>query len=154
MLNLDERTTLEVKSSKLTLVLTILLGLFFVPMGVGSIISGVRSGRVTFGLGLGLAMLLLFGLFIFIFAKARKKAVRYFSASGIGLADSSEAPRVNLLRVVDKIALRNGRQIVWRTELEFAGGRTAWLIPNKISNFDDIYAYVKSLPCEQAEEAA
>lgn len=108
MLNLDERTTLEVKSSKLTLVLTILLGLFFVPMGVGSIISGVRSGRVTFGLGLGLAMLLLFGLFIFIFAKARKKAVRYFSASGIGLADGSEVPRVNLLRVVDKIALRNG----------------------------------------------
>lgn len=54
---------------------------------------------------------------------------------------------------VDRVRLNRMTcvKFVWRTELQFRNGESAWLLPTKISNFTDVYKLVGSLPCEHAE---
>jgi hypothetical protein len=37
---------------------------------------------------------------------------------------------------------------LWRTEIQFKDGESAWLIPGKIANFPEVNDYVARLPCE------
>jgi hypothetical protein len=145
---------LEVKESKMTRVLIILLGVFFIPLGLGLLIVGAKDGEVV-PLGLGIAMLLTFAIVTFISMRGSKKGVRYFSENGVGLADGTEVPYSELQSVVDKMAMRSAtKKGLWRTELRFANGTSAWLIPNKISNFAEVQSFVRNLPCEHSQEAA
>lgn len=51
---------LEVKTSKLQLVLAILLGIFFVPLGLVSLAGGLSRGFRTVPVAIGLMMLVMF----------------------------------------------------------------------------------------------
>ncbi len=39
-----------------------------------------------------------------------------------------------------------GLRGVWRTEFAFAGGEEAWIIPNRVKNYDEISGYISRLP--------
>jgi hypothetical protein len=61
---------------------------------------------------------------------------------------------VELYRVVDRVRIRNSRKYLWRTEIQFHSGESAWLIPSKIRNYADVAALVRRLPCEHTEVPA
>ena len=145
---------LKVITSKLQIVLVAGLGLFFVPMGLWMLISGVGGGKMV-PLGIGAMLLVLFAVILFIIIRAYRRSIDYFSARGIGRNDGAEMPWSMLSRTVDKMAKRdNGKPMVWRTEIQFNDGTSFWLIPSKISNWPDVRAYVEALPCEHSVEAA
>lgn len=145
---------LTVKTSKLQLILVIGLGLFFVPMGIGMVYSGVSGGKMV-PLGIGTALLVLFSVLLFILVRAHRKSISYFSARGIGRNDGAEIPWSMLQKVVDKM-VRNesGQLLIWRTEFQFNDGTSFWLIPSKVSNWPEVRQYIEALPCEHAVEAA
>jgi hypothetical protein len=140
---------LNVRPDRLTLILIILLGLFFVPMGVGLLTSaGIAHAAI------GLACLALFGVVVWLVRRGHRKSVRCFSEDGLVRNDGRSLAWPELYRVVDKIRVRNGRKYLWRTEIEFHDGESAWLIPSKIRNYDEVAALVSGLRCEHTEVPA
>ena len=140
---------LEVRADKLTLVLVILLGLFFVPMGLALLTSaGIARAAI------GLVSLMLFGGVVWLVRRGHKKSVRRFSAEGLVRNDGQSFAWPELCRVVDRVRVRNGRKYVWRTEIQFTNGESAWLIPSKIRNYGEVAALVRGLPCEHTEVTA
>lgn len=146
---------MEVRASKLTFVLVILLGLFFVPMGLLNLLGGLLKGFKVVPLGIGLACLILFAGVVWLILRAHGKSVRYLSAEGLVRNDGRSFAWSELSRVVDKVRIRpSGRKSIWRTEIRFKDGEAAWLIPAKVSNYAEVVPLVDGLPCEHAEERA
>jgi hypothetical protein len=146
---------LEVKGSKTQFVLVILLGLFFIPMGLVCVVSGLLRGVKIVPLGIGLMCLLMFGVIVWLILRAYRKSVKYLSEEGLVRNDGRSLSWSELSRVVDKVRVRpSGRKTLWRTEIRFKDGESAWVIPMKVSNYAELGPLVDSLPCEHTEERA
>jgi len=140
---------LDVRADRLTPTLVILLALFFVPMGLGLLTSAGMAHAL-----IGLACLALFGVVVWLVRRGHKRSVRRFSGEGLVRNDGQSFAWAELHRVVDRVRVRNGRKYLWRTEIQFSNGESAWLIPSKIRNFGEVAALVGRLPCEHSELAA
>lgn len=82
-----------------------------------------------------------------LFFRARRKSARAFDASGIERGDGRQFSWAEFRGTIIRTGnTRYGLKGVWRTELAFAGGEEAWLIANRIKNYDDVYALVNKLP--------
>jgi len=149
---------LEVRTDKLQLIALVLLGLFIVPLGLMILIGQLSKGsRLSPALLLvGLAPLVIYGVVVWLFRRAYVRSVRYFSPDGLERNDGRSFAWDDLSRVVDRIRLHRttGVKYIWRTELQFRDGESAWLLPTKINNFSEIYALVRSLQCEHTEVRA
>jgi|SRR6185436_730462 len=146
---------LEVKLSKLPLILAILLGLFFVPVGLISLVNGILKGFEVVPIGIGLMMLITFGAIIWMVRRGQVRSAKYFSDEGLVRNDGRSFAWADLSRVVDQIRIRpGGMKIIWRTEIQFKNGDSAWLIPPKVSNYAEVSEFVRSLPCEHTEVSA
>jgi hypothetical protein len=146
---------LEVKANKTTFVLVILLGLFFIPMGLVSLLSGLLNGFNIVPFGIGLMCLILFGVIVWLTLRGHRKSVKYFSDESLVRNDGQSFSWPELSRVVDKVRVRpSGRKTIWRTEIQFKDGESAWVIPGKVSNYAEVGTLVDSLPCEHTEERA
>jgi hypothetical protein len=149
---------LEVKTRGLQFVLVVLLGLFMVPLGallvVGELSKGSRLSLAP--LAVGCAPLAAYGAVAWLFRRAYGRSVKYFSDEGLVRNDGRGLLWADLGRVVDRIRLNRvtGIKFIWRTEIEFKNGDSAWLLPTKISNFDEVYELVSRLPCEHTEVRA
>ena len=66
---------LKVKTSKVPIVATIFLALFFVPMSLGMLYSGITGGKPFF-LIMGFVLLLIFGVVLFLVLRGHKNTVR------------------------------------------------------------------------------
>lgn len=140
---------LEVRPDRLTLILVVGLGLFFVPMGLGLLTSaGIAHAAI------GLACLMLFGVVVWLVVRGHRRSVGRFSAEGLVRNDGRSFAWVELYQVVDRVRARYGRKYLWRTEIHFTNGESAWLIPSKIRNYGDVAALVARLPCERTEVPA
>ena len=145
---------LEVKTSKLQLVLTVLLGLFFVPLGLVSLTGGLSRGFRIVPVAIGLMMLVMFAAVLWLARRGHARSVRYFSDEGLVRNDGRSFSWADLRRVVDQIritSLAHGTNAVWRTEIQFRNGESAWLIPTKVGNYAEVSEFVRRLPCEHAE---
>jgi hypothetical protein len=143
---------LEVKLSKLPLILAILLGLFFVPVGLMSVIKGIVRGFEVVPLGTGFMLLICFGAVIWLVRRGQVRSVKYFSDEGLERNDGRRFSWADLNRVVDQVRIRpGGMKIIWRTEIQFKNGESAWLIPPKVSNYAEVVEYVRRLRCEHTE---
>jgi hypothetical protein len=123
---------LEVKISKLQLVLTVLLGLLFLPLGLVSLVGGLARGFKTVPVGLGLMMLAVFAAVMWLVRRGHARSVRYFSGEGLVRNDGRGFAWADLSRVVNQTritSLSHGTKAVWRTEIQFRDGESAWLIP-------------------------
>jgi len=146
---------LEVKASKLPLILAILLGLFFVPLGLVSVITGLLKGFEVVPLGIGFMMLIAFGVIIWLIRRGHVRSVKYFSDEGLGRNDGQSFAWADLRGVVDQVRIRpSGGKTIWRTEIQFKNGESAWLIPTKVNNYPEVSEFVRSLPCEHTEVRA
>lgn len=144
---------LDVKTSKLPIVMTILLGLFFVPMAFGLLISGVSKGFAAVPMGIGVMSIVLFTVVLMIVLRGHLNSVKTFNEGGLTRHDGRKFWWADLLRIEEQVRTSpGGRKAIWRTELQFRDGHSAWLIPTKISNFSEVYSYVNSLPCERVEK--
>ena len=146
---------LEVKASKTQFALVILLGLFFIPMGLVCVLSGLLNGFNIVPLGIGLMCLLMFGVIVWLILRAHRKSIKYLSEEGLVRNDGRSFSWSELSRVVDKVRVRpTGGKTIWRTEIRFKNGESAWVIPMKVSNYAEVGPLVDSLPCEHTEERA
>lgn len=151
----NELNRLEVKASRMTFVLVILLGLIFIPMGLVSFLSGLLNGFNIAPLGIGLMCLFLFGVVVWLILRGHRKSVKYLSEEGLVRNDGQSFSLSELSRVVDKVIVRpSGRKTIWRIEIQFKDGESAWVIPGKVSNYAEVAPIVNSLPCEHTEERA
>lgn len=146
---------LKVQKSKTQRVLFVLLALFFVPMGLLVAVDGAKRGRYAF-VGLGLAMLVLISVISWVVRRAEGRSVDQFTSSGLRRNDGRELAWADLEGVVHQIRVRPGTNLrsLWRTEIRFAGGEAAWILPLKVANYAEVAAYVAALPCPHTEVRA
>lgn len=145
---------LEVKASKTTFVLVILLGLFFIPVGLVSLLSGLLKGFNIVPFGIGLMCLILFGVIVWLTLRGHRKSVKYFSDEGLVRNDGRSFAWADLSLVVNQFRITSVAHMtktIWRTEIQFRNGESAWLIPTKISNYREVSEFVRNLPCEHTE---
>jgi hypothetical protein len=145
---------LEVKASKTTFVLVILLGLFFIPMGLVSLLNGLLKGFNIVPFGIGLMCLILFVVVVWLILRGHGKSVKYFSDEGLVRNDGRSFAWADLSRVVNQFritSVAHNTKTIWRTEIQFRNGESAWLIPTKISNYREVNEFVRNLPCEHTE---
>lgn len=142
---------LEVKADNLQFIMVIILGLFFLPLGVFNLISAVTKGFAPARMGIGLMTLALYGAVVWLVRRGHGRSVKSFSESGLVRNDGRNFAWADLSRVVNQVRFRSNVKLIWRTEIEFKDGESAWLIPMKVSNYREASDYVRNLPCEQTE---
>ena len=144
---------LEVKTSKLQFILVVLLGLFFVPVGLLLLIDAVLKGFKIVPLGISVMSLVIYGVVFWLVLRAYLKSVKYFSDEALVCNNGRSYAWADLSRVVDQIRFHRITSVktIWRTEIQFKNGESAWLIPVKISNFPEVHEFVRKLPCEHTE---
>jgi hypothetical protein len=145
---------LEVKASKLPHILAVLLGLFFIPLGLWCLIAGSAKGFAPVPLGLGLMMLATYGAVVLLVRRGHAKSVKLFSDEGLARNDGLVLAWADLSRVVNQLritSIAHNTRTLWRTEIHFNGNQSAWLIPSKVSNFREVSEFVHNLPCEHTE---
>jgi hypothetical protein len=145
---------LEVKADNLQFILVILLGLFFLPFGLFNLINGLAKGFAPARSVIGLVILALYGAVIWLVRRGHGRSVMYFSDAGLVRHDGRSFAWADLSRVVNQVRFRPeapNKKILWRTEIQFKGGESAWLIPAKVSNYREASEYVDNLPCEHTE---
>lgn len=152
------RKLLEVKVRNLQFILVVMLGLFMLPLGSLVLIGELskRSKLVPAMLIIGLATLIMYGAVAWLFRRGYVKSVKYFSNEGLVRNDGRSFAWADLSRVVDRIRFNRVTNIkgIWRTEIQFKNGESAWLLPTKISNLTEVYELVRALPCEHTEVRA
>jgi len=142
---------LEVKADNLQFILVILLGLFFLPLGLFNLVSGLAKGFAPARLGIGLVTLALYGAVVWLVRRGHARSVKSFSELGLVRNDGRSFAWADLSRVVNQVRFRSNIKVIWRTEIQFKNGESAWLIPAKVSNYREVSEYVHNLPCEQTE---
>jgi hypothetical protein len=145
---------LEVKTSSFSLILTIVLGIIFIPLGLVSLVNGLLNGFESVPFAIGLIMLMVFGTILWLIRRGHSKSVKYFSHEGVTLNDGCKFQWSDLRRVVNQFRITStahGTKSLWRTEIQFNNGQSAWLLPTKISNWDEVNNFVNNLPCEHTE---
>jgi len=144
---------LEVKTSKLQFILVVLLGFFFVPIGLLLLVNGVLKGFQLVPLVIGFMCLIMYGVVFWLVLRAYLKSVKYFSDEALVCNNGKSYAWADLSRVVNQIRLHRITSVktIWRTEIQFKNGESAWLIPVKISNFPEVQEFVSKLPCEHTE---
>jgi hypothetical protein len=141
---------LEVKTSKVTIVCAVLLGLIIVPLALGNSYYAISRGRVVAPLLIGLPMLALLSAVLWLARRGHSRSVKCFTEDGLMRNDGRRFAWTDLDCVVDQLRSKRGMtgDFIWRTEIQFQDGESAWLIPGKIANSREVREYVGGLPCE------
>lgn len=145
---------LRVKADNLQFILVIFLGLFLLPLGLFNIVNGLAKGFAPARSGIGLVILALYGAVIWLVRRGHGRSVKYFSVSGLVRNDGRSFAWADLNCVVNQVRFRPeapNKKVLWRTEIQFKGGESAWLIPAKVSNYREVSEYVDNLPCDHTE---
>lgn len=145
---------LEVKTSKLPFILTVFLGLFFLPLGFGNIYSAITRNFAGVPLIIGVICILMFGVVFWLVFRGFLKSVKNFTNEGLIRNDRKSFLWQDLQFIVNQIHYnpRLGGYFIWRIEIHFKNDGAAWLIPSKISNFQEVRRYIDHLPCEKLEK--
>jgi hypothetical protein len=95
--------------------------------------------------------LALYGAVVWLVRRGHGRSVKSFSDLGLVRNDGRTFAWAELSRVVNQVRFRANIKVIWRTEIHFKNGESAWLIPAKVSNYHEVSEYVRNLPCEQTE---
>lgn len=145
---------LDVQTSRMQPVMAAILGVIMFPLGLLSLFAGVKDGIEVVPLGIGVLMMATFGGVMWLVRRGHSRSVRYFSNEGLERNDGQWLAWSDLQRVVDQVRPDPGRpdQLkLWRTEIQFRSGATAWLLPTRVGNRGEVTAFLHSLPCEHTQ---
>jgi hypothetical protein len=147
---------LQVISSKFQMYLIAALAVFFIPVGLGLLVSSILGGFKIVPLGIGLLMLATFVGVVWMFIRGHRRSIKVFDDHGLSRNDGRKFAWSGLSRVVNKMRIKPGseKRRLWRTEIQFNDGSSAWLIPSKVSNYSEVSAFVSGLQCEHIQEDA
>ncbi len=97
---------------------------------------------------LGVPIILFTSIFLFLMLRARRNIVRLLDDAGVTRGDGTRFPWQDFCGVISQTAFnrRTQRRYVWREELAFENGDAAWIIPNRVKNYDEIKAFLDALP--------
>ncbi len=139
---------LDVRASRVPLVMSALLALLVVPAGVLLLVNGQTTGLL-----IGAANLLIFGVVIWLVRRGHVRSVRAFTPEGAVLTDGRRLAWADLSHVDYQVRhnAARGTRGIWRIELHFTTGEVAWLIPAKVRNFAEVALLVAALPCAHRE---
>ena len=132
---------------------TAVLAITMVPLGLAALAMGLSGGGIV-GLGLGVLMLAMFAFVISLSRRGYARSVRFFSDEGLERNDGRRVTWAEVDRVVYRIRTIAGEKKLWRIEIRFRDGDSAWLLPLRIANAREVSEYVGRLPCAQTEEPA
>ncbi len=135
---------IEVRQKRIYDVLFAFIVIFFGGMMLLVLLTnGIRNVSVI----LSVLILVFLSVFCFLMLRAKRRTVRLFDASGITRGDGRQFSWNEFGGVVTRIDINYARQkYVWRIELAFANGESAWIIPNRIKNAEEVFNYVAALP--------
>ena len=145
---------LEVKTSKPQLILAVLLCVLFVPLGLLNLTNGLVRGFKIGPLIIGMMMFITLTAVMLLVLRGRAKSVKYFSNEGLVRNDGRIFAWADLIRVVNQFritSVAHNTKTIWRTEIQFRSNESAWLIPTKVSNYQEVSEFVRNLPCEHTE---
>lgn len=146
---------IDVRASKHPSVLVILLGLFFVPVGLWNLLTGLLDGFKVVSLGIGIMSLVMFGVVVWLVRRGHSRSIKYLSEEGLVRNDGRSFAWADLIRVVDRVRVRpSGKKFLWRTEIQFKDSEAAWVIPAKVRDYEKLAKLIRRLPCEHTEERA
>jgi hypothetical protein len=146
---------LDVQTSRLQPVLAVILGVIMVPLAVLTMFVGLQDGVSVMPLAMSVLMLATFGGVMWLIRRGHSRSVRYFSTEGLERNDGRWLPWTDLERVVDQVRpnpARPGDVKLWRTEIWFRNGESAWLLPLRVGNRREVDAFVHSLPCDHTQK--
>lgn len=114
--------------------------------GISLLMIAVNGFTAVSLLILVLNVSLLFFLY-YIMNRAQRKSLSLFDSSGVVRRDNrrfnwGEFKSVDYLMAIKP---RSGREYLWRIELAFSSGE-AWIIPQRVKNWDEINRFVATLP--------
>lgn len=146
--------SIEITYKKLYDVLFALIVLFFGGMLLLVFYQNFTSKFITFenallrSLMIGVPVILLLAVLSFLMIRAKRNAVRLIANSGVKRGDGRHFAWNEFCGVITQTALnrQTQRRYIWRIELAFSDGETAWLIPNRIKNYDEVFGYISKLP--------
>lgn len=147
-------TTIEVRTGKIPIVALGVLALIFVPMGTGLLYSGISRGFRAVPMVIGSVCLLLFGFVFGMVARSFIKSAKRFTENSLIRGDGRQLAWSDLSKVVNQIHFNRTlrRDVLWRTEIHFRDGQVAWLIPTKVSNWNEVAEFVARLNCPKEEK--
>lgn len=145
--------TVDVEQSKLPLVLAVIVGTMFSLLAFGLAADALTRGTFT-PLAIAIVLILSYGALAWIVLRGNQHAVRSLSDDGLLRNDGELLDWADLDRVVDRIHQDEDGKRLWRTEIHFRGGESAWIIPQKVKNYEELSGAVRTLPCERVEEPA
>ncbi len=99
-------------------------------------------------------MLVMFAAVMWLVRRGHARSIRYFSDEGLVRNDGRSFAWADLSRVVNQFritSMAHNTKLIWRTEIQFRNGESAWLIPTKINNYREVNEFVRNLPCEHTE---
>lgn len=96
----------------------------------------------------GVPLFFFISVFVFLMLRAKRNVVKLIDNSGVTRGDGKHFAWQEFCGVVRQTGFnqRTQRHYLWRVELAFENGETAWIIPNRIKNYDEIFAYIEILP--------
>jgi hypothetical protein len=138
---------LEVKERRVQSVLLLVVGFWFGTAGAWMLIDGsLRLNPMS--LLVGTACMAMVGFFVWL-QRRTAKSVSCFLDDGLVCRNGRRLAWAGLVRVVTQVH----DDAIWRIEIHFKNGESAWLIPLSIVNFDEVRALVDELPCEHTKVA-
>jgi hypothetical protein len=129
---------------RLHAVLFAVIMLFFTGISALAVVANGLTGVSILVLGLNGVILLTISYFQ---GRARRRAAGLFDLSGVTRADRrrfdwSEFKGVDYFMAIKP---RSGKEYLWRVELAFTGGEV-WIIPQRVTNLDEVINLFASLP--------
>jgi hypothetical protein len=138
------KTSVKVNSTTFQDVLLGFLILFFGGTSLLFLLGAAERPRNILVALINLSLLFFICRLIF---KAKKKLVRSFEPAGILRGDRRLIPWQDFRGATTLTTTsRFGSKYIWRIELAFADGEEAWIIPQRIKNFQEICNFVDTLP--------
>lgn len=97
---------------------------------------------------LGVPLFFFIAVFVFLMLRAKRNVVKLIDNSGVTRGDGRHFTWQEFCGVVRQTAFnqRTQRLYLWRVELAFENGETVWIIPNRVRNYNEIFAYIETVP--------
>jgi len=97
---------------------------------------------------LGVPVILFLSIFLFLMFRAKRNSVHLIDDSGVTRGDGRHFSWNDFCGIISQTAFnqRTQRRYLWREEFAFENGETAWIIPNRIKNYNEISAFLDALP--------
>ena len=138
------KNDIKVESTKFQDVLLVFLILFFGGTSLVLLADLFRLPQFLVLVPGNLSLLFFICRIVFIM---KKKAVRSFKPEGVLRGDWRLIPWKDFRgAITQNTSSRFGARYNWRTVLVFADGSEAWIIPQRIKNYAEVYSFVKTLP--------